>query len=156
MTKAQVAALLRLIQAFDRRTVGEVDVTVWHDAATTAGWRADAASRAVRSLLAEGEPGQWLTPAHVTQRLREVRRDIARRLFTADITPPAELGGDVAAELEWRRTAVPAVVDVHLDEWARSGVLPEPTNELPTGSAAAQARLRALIGGRCALPEVSA
>lgn len=90
--------------------------------------------------------GEWLTPGHVTDRIRAARRDISRRIFTRDITPPAELGGDLQAELRWRRETVPAIIDRHLDDWARTGALPEPTSQLDPVSAVGQARLAELLG----------
>ena len=87
-----------------------------------------------------------ITPGDVSDIIAAARRDVSRRLFTRDIEPPSELRGDVAAELRWRRETVPALVDRHLDEWAHTGVLPMPTNEIPAASTEGRARMRALIG----------
>lgn len=144
MTKAEVAKLLAIVQAFDRRTVGEADVTAWHEVARLAGWRPEHAFRAVTEHFSSG--GEWLTPGHVTDRIRAARRDISRRIFTRDITPPAELGADLQAELRWRRETVPAIIDRHLDDWARTGALPEPTNQVDPVSVEGQARLAELLG----------
>lgn len=144
MTKAEVAKLLAIVQAFDRRTVGEADVTAWHEVARLAGWRPEHAFRAVTEHFAR--PPEWLTPGHVTDRIRAARRDISRRIFTRDIEPPSELHGDLQAELRWRRETVPAIIDRHLDDWARTGALPEPTNQVDPVSVEGQARLAELLG----------
>lgn len=152
MTKSEIAKLLAFIQAFDRRTIGEMDIAAWHATARAARWTAAHAKQAATDLLATGQPGQWLTPAHVTDRLRQVRRDIARALFTRDITPPSELDGDITAEMRWRRETVPAVIAAHMDAWAMNGTLPTPTSQLAKESREGQMRLRELIGRANALP----
>lgn len=152
MTKAEVTKLLTFISAWDKRTIGEMDVAAWHLAATASRWTPSRARRAVETLLVSGTPGVWLTPAHVSQHISAARREVSQRLFTRDIEPPRELEGDVAAEMQWRRVIVPAVVDRYLDAWADSGELPTPTNELDPSSSDGQARLAALIGNFAALP----
>lgn len=144
MTKAEVAKLLAIVQAFDRRTVGEADVTAWHEIARIADWQPQQAYGAVTEHFSSG--GEWLTPGHITDRIRAVSREISHRIFTRDIEPPSELHGDLDAELRWRRETVPAIVAHHLDDWARTGALPEPTSQLDPVSAVGQARLAELLG----------
>lgn len=63
MTRAEIARLLALIQAFDRRTVGESDVWAWHD--VLADIRFDAAVDAVKNHYRNSR--EFLMPADIRQ-----------------------------------------------------------------------------------------
>jgi hypothetical protein len=61
MTKAETAALLTLIAAFDRRTIGETDVEAWH--LVLADLNAEDCGEAVRQHFTSSTA--WLMPAEV-------------------------------------------------------------------------------------------
>lgn len=92
MTKAEVAQLLTIIAAFDRRTIGEADVEAWHlvvgdlDAADCA--------EAVRTYFTDSR--EWLMPADVRKLAiaAERNREGLRRLAQRDAEIAAENGGD--------------------------------------------------------------
>lgn len=86
MTKTEVTELLALIQAFDRRTVGEADVEAWALIlrAVDVTDAADAVSEYFR------EETKWLMPAEVHNRARRILR--------------SRLGQERNAELEAART----------------------------------------------------
>lgn len=80
----EMVNLLTYVAAADRRTVSEVDVQVWLEAATDGQWPSiEAAYRAVR-LHRREQPGKWLEPGHVSVILDRVRQQ-AR----ASYVPPA-------------------------------------------------------------------
>lgn len=72
MTPEQVVDLLTLIAARDRRTVGKVDVAVWHEDIGDLDF-ADA-RQAVTEHFRE-EPGTWLMAGHVRRRVKAIRAD---------------------------------------------------------------------------------
>lgn len=72
MSKAEVAALLAFIAAFDQRTIGEADVEAWHLVARHSKWDKDAAGQAVVAHYAETK--HRIMPADITVGIR-ARRD---------------------------------------------------------------------------------
>lgn len=64
MNRAEVVELLALVQGVDRRTVGEIDVLIWH--MVLAPLDLQRAREAVVSY-ARHKPDVWLKPGHVWQ-----------------------------------------------------------------------------------------
>lgn len=95
MTKAEVARLLTMIAAFDRRTIGETDVEAWH--LVLADLEPTDCADAVREHFASKR--EWLMPADVrtyavaAARRREGQRRIAER----DARIAAENPGEIHA-----------------------------------------------------------
>lgn len=75
ITRNQIIDLLTTASAYDRRTVGEGDIAAWSEVARRAGWSFAAAQDAIHAHYAEG-PG-WLMPGHITQRIKQARRQPA-------------------------------------------------------------------------------
>ncbi len=61
-----------LVMAFDNRQVGETTISAWTEVAQRGRWTYDEAEEAVKEHFTEST--DWLQPAHVTQRIREHRR----------------------------------------------------------------------------------
>lgn len=84
MTRDEVIDLLTLITSFDRRTVGTTDVAAWKLAIGDLDF-AEAQAAVVAHFSKSTE---WLTPAHIRQRVRAARDDRLAR--TPVDAPPAE------------------------------------------------------------------
>ena len=85
MNRDDVIDVLSVVAAATRRTVGEVDVDVWQAVigelpvmGMVRGERVNMPLKAVRDHLAE-QPGVWLEPGHVHQRVRAMIRDHLER-----------------------------------------------------------------------------
>lgn len=76
MNRNHVIDVLTAVAAANRRTVGEGDVDVWQ--AVIGDLPKDDALQAVRDHLRE-QPGVWLEPGHVYQRVRILIRDRLER-----------------------------------------------------------------------------
>lgn len=94
MTKTETAALLTLIAAFDRRTIGEADVEAWH--LIVADLEPTDCMAAVRAHYMTET--RWLMPADVrafaeaaSRRREGLRRIAEREAEIAAENPPAEL-----------------------------------------------------------------
>lgn len=75
MTKADVARLLTLITAFDRRTLGEADVEAWH--LVLAEYDVDDCAQAVKDHFTASRG--WLMPVDVAERATVIVRARAGR-----------------------------------------------------------------------------
>lgn len=97
MNITETTALLAVIAASDRRTVGETDVELWHDALSDLNF--EDCRNAVRQHIRNRT--DWMLPAHVRQGAKLARRERleAAERFTPDADPE-----DVPAYLEARRT----------------------------------------------------
>lgn len=74
MTPSQVAELLAMASAFDRRTVGDADVMAWHLVLRDIDHQ-----DAQKALAAHySETRDWVMPADIRQRVRTARNDAAR------------------------------------------------------------------------------
>jgi hypothetical protein len=76
VTRNDVIDVLTAVAAADRRTVGEADVDVWQ--AIIGDLPRDLALKAVRDHLRD-QPGVWLEPGHIHQRVRAHVRDQLER-----------------------------------------------------------------------------
>jgi len=100
MDRDDILDLLAIIAAGDNRTVGETDVTIW--GAMIGGLPKDDCLAAVEAHRKE-QPGVWLEPGHVVQRVRAVMRDRFDRLDPDDRGDAwADLGGRPSARGEVR------------------------------------------------------
>lgn len=81
MNRSDTAQLLAMIQAFDRRTIGDTDVLAWHDALTDTDYTD--AQTAVRQHFRESR--EWIMPADVRARVKATRDE---RLQRSPINPP--------------------------------------------------------------------
>lgn len=81
MTIDEAVDLLTAAAAFDRRTVGEADAIAWHAAV------GDLTLNDCRAAVVAHytETTEWLMPAHVRGRVKEIR---AKRLQDTEIPPP--------------------------------------------------------------------
>lgn len=84
MNIPETALLLAMLAASDRRTVGDVDVEVWHDALSDLPF--DDCRDAVRQLIRSS--GQWITPYLVRQGVKAIRSDRLAR--AVDQVPDAD------------------------------------------------------------------
>lgn len=75
ITRNEAIDLLTTASAYDRRTVGEGDIAAWMEAAKRAGWSFESAADAIHDHYADGPA--WLMPGHITQRIRQGRRQPA-------------------------------------------------------------------------------
>jgi hypothetical protein len=121
MTKAEVARLLAMIAAFDRRTIGEADVEAWH--LILADLDTNDCANAVRDHYATQR--DWIMPADVrnaavrTQRKRAADLAIAEREAQIE----AENGGVLAFRTVPAITAgtpVPSAANLMRQEVARN------------------------------------
>lgn len=94
MNLTETATLLAMIQAFDRRTVGEADVTAWQAALDDL--RFDDCREAVVAHFRISS--DWLMPANVRAAVKAARRDRLERDLPID--PPDADPNDVRAYLE--------------------------------------------------------
>jgi len=106
MTTDEMIDLLTLAAGYDRRTVGEADVTAWQLAVGDLPF-GDAKLAVVAHYR---ETTDWLMPAHVRTRVREVR---AARLQESPLTgrppaDPAEYAAWLGAERRRIADGVPA------------------------------------------------
>lgn len=95
MKHSETAELLRLMAAYDRRTVGDADVLAWHQ--VVGDLRSADCQAAVVAHYSRTR--DWAMPADIRDAVHTLRQD---RLRTAGDppTPPVD-GDDVAAYLAW-------------------------------------------------------
>lgn len=123
--------LLTYVAGADRRTVGQVDVKVWMDAAEDGEWpNIDFAYRAVVQHRNE-HPGTWLEPGHITQQWKRVRQEALQRFELP--RAPRELEDNHQAYVWWCREQQQR----HLDEHSAAFI---------AGQVPQSARLRAVEG----------
>ncbi len=83
MTLEETIDLLTVCAAFDRRTVGEADVTAWHAVAGDLEF-ADCRAAVIAHYR---ESRDWIMPADVRTRVKAMRRDRLERSITAAPDP---------------------------------------------------------------------
>lgn len=99
MTYDEMAELLQKVQSYDNRTVDRQLILVWLEAAHAAGWTTKSAHGALRNHIANNTA--YLVPAHITQGIREWKRQPAP---ANEIL--AALPGPPPATVEARRQAI--------------------------------------------------
>jgi hypothetical protein len=96
MTVDETIEILALVVSNDRRTVGEADVLLWSGVLKDVSYQ-DAADAVI--WHATNSPGEWLTPAHIVQRVRQVHRT---RLQDAGRVPDYPTGLSQLEEKRYR------------------------------------------------------
>lgn len=105
MTPAETAKLLALCAAVDRRKVGDADVLAWHRILGDLRY-ADCEAAVIAHF---SESTEWIMPAHVRNRVKEVRRI---RVEDAGVpAPPPDLIEDPERYRAWLRAATIRVAD---------------------------------------------
>ena len=105
MTPEETGKLLATCASFDRRKAGPLDVIAWHRVLGDLSY-ADC-ENAVIAHYTEG--AEWIMPAHVRQRVREIR---ARRVDGTEApAPPPELADNPAAYQAALHAARVAIAD---------------------------------------------
>jgi hypothetical protein len=105
VNQSEVVDVLTAAAMFDRRTVGKADAEAW--LAVIGDLPAGEAIAAVRAHYTETT--DWLMPAHIRKRVREMR---AQRVDDAEIPPPPrELADNPAAYTAALRAAEAAAAD---------------------------------------------
>lgn len=140
MTKSEVARLLARCAVYDQRTVGQADVEGWHEIAVDENWTPAAAHRVVREHYSRGADRRRITPAAITDRLREAQRKAADSF----VDPDAIEGESGREYVERKRTLMREHIARVMDAWVTKG---EPIPE-----AATVAELRSGGSGPLALP----
>ena len=78
MTPTEIADLLTIAAAFDRRTIGEGDVHAWADSALRGHWTFTEAAEAIKDYYATTtDPKPWIMPSFVTNAIKDNRNDPA-------------------------------------------------------------------------------
>jgi hypothetical protein len=105
----EVIDLLSIAQAFDKRTVGEAEVTAWLDSAKRARWTFDEASEAVKDYYAKTTSERpWIMPSHVTNMIRAEREIRHMRAQTRELTQPLPPRVARAVETVAASTVIPS------------------------------------------------
>lgn len=115
MTTDEIIDLLTLIAGCDNRKIGDATVVIWSEIARQAAWTPGSARRAVFEHVAH-EPDRYLQPGHITQRIADEQRRVARACPRFD--PPFELADDPAAEIRWLRNQRDRWISVAMRAWA--------------------------------------
>lgn len=124
MTLGETIDLLTAAAAFDRRTVGEADAAAWH--AAVGDLRFEDCQQAV--IAHYRETSDWLMPAHVRQRVLEIRH---RRLQDTETPPPpAELIDNPRAYQKALHAARVAIADGRDPEQAMAVIARNAAREL--------------------------
>lgn len=140
ITKSEIAKLLARCAVYDQRTVGEADVEGWYEIAVDENWTSAAAHRVVREHYSRGADRRRITPAAITDRLREVHRKAADSFVEPDVVE-GESGREY---VDRRRGLMREHVTRVLDAWVEKGD--------PIPEAASVAELRSGGSGPPALP----
>ena len=106
MNRNDVIDVLAIVAAASRRTIGETDVQIWQEIIGTDD--RDLAVKAVADQLRE-QPGVWIEPGHIHQRVRAMVRD--------------QLDRQPLTEQETRLDALTAKA---VDELAETKTIPNP------------------------------
>jgi hypothetical protein len=104
---AEAGQLLAVLAAYDRRTVGDIDVQVWGKALDDVRL-IDAVDAAHRHYRASSE---WLDAARVRALVKRLRAERLERFDETRLVPPAEIADDPRACIAWRRDLLRRVAD---------------------------------------------
>jgi hypothetical protein len=97
MNRTEVIDLLSVIVAYDNRNADdEATIAAFLDAATLGRWTYPEAERAARDWL-NANPDGWLRPGHITQLLRQRRRDALEHAAVPTQTPHPDLQRQIEA-----------------------------------------------------------
>lgn len=150
MNHDQIIDLLSLAAVYDQRTVGEADIRGWHHVAVAQGWTAAAANRVVIEHYSRGADRPRITPAAVTDGIREARRAAAATFAAPD--PPDDLPArEYPAWLRARR-------DEHIQRvmaaWATGEPMPVTEQDAAELTGSGRAELEAGIDTTTCPPEL--
>ena len=88
MTPADIARLLAACAAYDRRTVGEMDIIAWHKAI---------------GALDYADSRDWIMPADVAAGVRAIRNDRAGQIHSEALALPSKFEDDALRDLRLAR-----------------------------------------------------
>jgi hypothetical protein len=95
VTPAETARLLAAAQAFDRRTVGEMDVIAWHKAIGALDFT-DAVEAVARHYA---ESRDWIMPSDVAAGVRAIRNERASQVHHEVRELPSRFEDDVTRDI---------------------------------------------------------
>jgi hypothetical protein len=152
MNRSEIATLLARAAVYDQRTIGQADIEGWHDIAQAQGWTAAAAQRVVIEHYSASADRPRITPAAVTDAIREARRSAAATFAAPD--PPDDLPArEYPAWLRARR-------DEHirrvLDAWADGAPMPVTVADAAELTGAGRPQLEAGLNMTTCPPELRA
>ncbi len=84
ITRAQAVRLITFAAAYDNREVGQAAAIAWCDSGNRARWTYTEAVEAIKEHYAA--TSDWVMPAHITTRIKEVRQDQAMRQQAQELT----------------------------------------------------------------------
>jgi hypothetical protein len=152
MTPDQIIDLLTLAAAFDQRTVGDADTEAWLAVADVEHWTRELAHRALIEHYRANAARGRVTPAHISDRIREARDRVRLAAVHRDLTPPRQLADNPRAEAAWRVAEAARLVAAGMARWAATGELPAIDQPDAAPVRAIPEQVRALIGGAFAMP----
>jgi hypothetical protein len=120
ISRNDVIRLLAMAAGGDQRTVGDDDADFWHAIALAEQWTFPAARRAVIEHYSRGANRPRITPAAITDRIRDLRRRAAESFELPRI--PDDLPNH--AYPAWLRTLQARHIDALLHHWATTGQEP--------------------------------
>jgi hypothetical protein len=142
MTRDEVIELLQIAASYDRRTIGETDVTAWEDAAIRGRWTAQQAQEAIKRHYATSSA--YLMPGHVTEALRALRQLPASAADQRRALPRPKM------DPELLRNGVDRVFAALAGRKAiRNGVDPEDAADVAEGEAGARRQIRSVVCPHC-------
>lgn len=125
LTHNEAVRLLAFAAAYDQRTVGEFDIQAWQMASGPGRWTYEAAQRVIVEHYSAGADRPRITPAMVTDALRNVRGRAAES-FEAPRIPEGLPNAEYPA---WLRAQLAVHCDALLERWAATGE--DPARALP-------------------------
>lgn len=99
MTPADIARLLAACAAYDRRTVGEMDIIAWHKAIGALDY-ADSLEAVARHYANSRD---WIMPADVAAGVRAIRNDRAGQIHSEALALPSKFEDDALRDLRLAR-----------------------------------------------------
>lgn len=120
ITRNDVIRLLAMAAGGDQRTVGDDDADFWHACGVAERWTFPAARRAVIEHYSRGADRPRITPAAITDRIRDLRRRAAESFELPRI--PDELPNHEYPA--WMRALQARHIDALLHNWATTGQEP--------------------------------
>jgi hypothetical protein len=116
----EMCDLLSLAAVYDQRTGGGEDVKGWLLVARSQGWTVATAQRALVEHYSQGAGRPRVTPAAITDVIRDARRKAAETFVEPD--PPGTLPPDQYPA--WKRARLAEHIDRVLDAWADGAPMP--------------------------------
>lgn len=143
ITWDDVVELLGFAAVFDQRKADDLDVKAWLAVAQAQRWTPAAAQRVIAEHYSAGADRPRITPAAITDRLRQLRNRAAET-FEAPRIPDGLANRDYP---EWLRAQRDQHIDALIERWAATG------EEPPRAIQAVPERIRSLPELVAAAPE---